>query len=70
MTRLLHRRVVAHLGDIDHFSTLMGLEAQRQSIQDAPRSVWISDGGKGFWGLFRCQFANVALLNRNIQRGR
>ena len=56
VTRLLHRRVVAHVGEIAHFSELMGLEAQRQSIQQAPRSVWICDGGKGFWGLFRRQF--------------
>ena len=66
VTRLLHRRVVAHVGEIAHFSELMGLEAQRQSIQQAPRSVWICDGGKGFWGLFRRQFANsgsVAILD-------
>ena len=66
VTRLLHRRVVAHMGEIHHFSALMGLESQKQSIQDAPRSVWICDGGKGFWGLFRRQFAkkgSVAILD-------
>lgn len=66
VTRLLHRRVVAHVGEIHHFSRLMGLEVQRQSIQQAPRSVWICDGGKGFWGLFRRQFAkrgSVAILD-------
>ncbi|NEP53929.1 MAG: ISKra4 family transposase [Moorea sp. SIO3C2] len=66
VTRLLHRRVVAHVGEIHHFSSLMGLEAQRQSIEQAPRSVWICDGGKGFWGLFRRQFAkrgSVAILD-------
>lgn len=66
VTRLLHRRVVAHVGDIGRFSALMSLEAQRQSIQTASRSVWICDGGKGFWGLFRRQFARrgtVAILD-------
>lgn len=66
VTRLLHRRVVAHVGEIHHFSRLMGVEAQRQSIQNAPRSMWVCDGGKGFWGLFRRQFAkwgSVAILD-------
>lgn len=62
VTRLLHRRVVAHLGDIHRFRSLMGLEAQRQSLESARQSVWSCDGGQGFWGLFRREFATVTTV--------
>ena len=37
------------------------LEALRQKWQSAPKVIWISDGGKGFWNLYRQCFAQGAI---------
>lgn len=37
------------------------LEALRQGLQLACRVVWISDGGRGFWGLYQDRFAHCAI---------
>lgn len=61
VTRLYHRRLVAVLGDIDRFIPRIQLEAQLQSYQSAPQVMWLSDGGRGFWRVYRQCFANYAI---------
>jgi hypothetical protein len=61
VTRLCHRRLVAVLGDIDTFIPRIQLEAQLQSYQSAPQVVWLSDGGRGFWRVYRQCFAHCAI---------
>ena len=61
VTRLYHRRLVAVLGDIDRFIPRIQLEAQLQSYQSAPQPIWLSDGGRGFWRVYRQCFANCAI---------
>ena len=61
VTRLYHRRLVAVLGDIDRFIPRIQLEAQLQSYQSAPQVIWLSDGGRGFWRVYRQCFANCAI---------
>jgi hypothetical protein len=57
---LKHRRVVAVRGDIEALKPRLGLEALRQSIERAPRVVGLSDGGVGFWRVFRELFGSFA----------
>jgi hypothetical protein len=59
--QLLQRRLVAILGEIDQFIPLMKLEAQYQSLDAAPQVVWLSDGGRGYWRVFRTCFAHCAI---------
>ena len=59
--RLTHHRVVAVLGDIDDLASRMRLEAFKQSIWLAPKVVWLSDGARGFWRLYREQFQPYAV---------
>lgn len=59
---LLHRRVVAHLGTIDGFGEKMRWQAARQSIESAPECIWLSDGGKGFWGIFHRWFEPLKVI--------
>ena len=61
VTRLLRRRLVAVLGDIDTFIPLIQLEAQLQSYQSAPQVIWLSDGGRGFWRVYRQCFDGYAI---------
>lgn len=61
VTQLLHRRVVAVLGDIDTFMPQLQLEAHRQSFAQAPQLVWLSDGAKGFWRVFEQCFSHCAV---------
>lgn len=77
VTRLLRRRLVAVLGDIDTFIPLIQLEAQLllgyqswtgfpsdgtpQSYQSAPQVVWLNDGGRGFWRVYHQCFADDAI---------
>jgi len=60
--QLLHRRVVAHVGDIASFGPLMRWQAARQSIETAPACIWLSDGGRGFWRLFHHWFAPLKVI--------
>jgi hypothetical protein len=52
VTRLAGRRLVAVLGDVEAFKLRFWYEALRQGIRSACRVVWLSDGGRGFWGLY------------------
>jgi len=62
VSTLLHRRVVAHLGTIDSFGQKMRWQAARQSIESAPECIWLSDGGKGFWGIFHRWFEPLNVI--------
>ena len=62
VTQLHHRRVVAHLGDIETFGLKMRWQAARQAIETAPECIWLSDGGKGFWRLFQTWFAPLNVV--------
>jgi hypothetical protein len=60
----LRRRLVAVLGTIDDFIPPLQLEATRQGVDTAPLVVWLSDGGRGFWRVYRTCFATaVAVLD-------
>jgi hypothetical protein len=59
--RLVQRRLVAVLGDIDALTPRLWLEALRQGIRTAPQVVWLSDGGRGLWRLFEERFARHAM---------
>ena len=61
LPQLLHRRVVAMLGDIDQFMPQLRLEARRQAFESAPQVIWLSDGGRGFWRVYRTCFAHCAI---------
>lgn len=58
--RLVRRRLVAVLGDIDALQPRLWGEALRQGIVTTKCVFWLSDGGRGFWRLFREQFAPYA----------
>jgi len=59
--RLKHRRLVAVLGDIDALKPRIWLEALRQDVLNAKQVVWLSDGGRGFWRLYRERFSTIAI---------
>jgi len=61
VTRLHQRRLVAVLGDINALKPRLQLEAFRQGITTAPQVMWISDGARGFWRLYRECFAHCAV---------
>lgn len=60
VTRLHHHRVTAVLGDIDDLSCRMWLEGLKQRVDQTQQVAWISDGGQGFWRLFRERFRPYA----------
>lgn len=60
VTQLVRRRLVAVLGDIDDLQPRLWNESVRQGILTAKTVVWLSDGGKGFWRLFRERFEQHA----------
>ena len=61
LPQLLHRRLVAVLGNIDEFIPSLQLESRRQSFETAPKVVWLSDGGRGFWRVYHTCFSSVAV---------
>ena len=61
VSRLYHRRLVAVLGSIEALAPRLHLEALRHGLLSAPKVVWLSDGGKGFWRLYRQYFAPYAV---------
>ena len=60
--RPVYRQVVAVLGNIDALKTRIWLAALTSGILTAhpAQVVWLSDGGSGFWRLFREVFADYA----------
>lgn len=61
VTRLHQRRLVAVLGDINDLKPRLQLEALSQGATTATQVVWISDGARGFWRLYRECFAEHAI---------
>lgn len=61
ITRLHQRRLVGILGSIDDFKLRLRLESLRQGIDSATQVVWLSDGARGFWRLYRECFAHRAV---------
>jgi hypothetical protein len=59
--QLLHRRVVAVWGNIDAFIPRLQLEAKRQAFESAVQVIWLSDGGRGFWRVYKTCFAHCAI---------
>jgi hypothetical protein len=53
VTVLKQRRLVAFLGSIKQFMPFLKLELQKQDWLHAVRVVWVSDGGTGYWGVFK-----------------
>jgi len=60
VTQLRHRRLVAVLGDLESFIPAVKLEAHKQSFEQAPKVIWLSDGGRGYWRVYRESFAHCA----------
>jgi hypothetical protein len=58
--KLIHRRLVAVLGDIDLLKPRLGLESVRQGILQTILVFWIRDGARGFWRLLTECFAKYA----------
>jgi len=50
--RPVQREVTAFLGEVDEFKPRLWLAALNQGILKAKRAVWLSDGGRGYWGVF------------------
>jgi hypothetical protein len=61
VVKLKHRRLVAVLGDLERFIPQVRLEATKQSFETAPKVVWLSDGGRGFWRVYHQCFAHCAV---------
>ena len=59
--QLLRRRLVAVLGDIEQFMPVLQLEARKQGFEKAPKVIWLSDGGRGFWRVYRTLFSHCAV---------
>jgi len=59
--RLKQRRLVAVCGSMDALSPRLWLEALRQDVLNADQVVWLSDGGRGFWRLYRERFSAIAI---------
>jgi hypothetical protein len=60
VVKLYHRRLVAVLEDIEALKPRLWLAALRQGIAQAPQVIWVSDGGRGLWGLFGELFSYYA----------
>jgi len=59
--QLLRRRLVEMLGSIDEFIPLLQLEAHKQAFESAPKVIRLSDGGRGFWRVYRTLFSHCAV---------
>ena len=57
--KLFRRRLVAVLGTVEEFGPRLWLEAVRQGVKSADCVVWLSDGGTGFWGIYRTYFSSA-----------
>ena len=57
---MVRRRVVAVLGKVDEFEPFLWLLSVKEGIGRCETAVWLSDGGKGFWRIFRERFSEYA----------
>ncbi len=58
---MVRRRVVAVLGKVCEFKPVLWQMAVEEGICRCKTAVWLSDGGKGFWRIFREQFSEHAI---------
>ncbi len=58
---MVRRRVVAVLGTVDEFKPCLWLLSAKEGIVQNETAAWLSDGGKGFWRIFREQFSEHAI---------
>lgn len=58
--QLVQRRLVAFLGPVDDFAPRLWLEAVKQGVKEAKCVAWLSDGGRGYWGIYHDYFAQYA----------
>lgn len=61
VSQFVQRRLVAVLGSVDDLAPRLWLEALQQGILGARTVVWLCDGGRGFWRIFRARFAGYAI---------
>ena len=59
--RLVQKRVTACRGTIDDFKPRLWLLACEQGLEQASMVVWLSDGARGFWRIFRELFEPYAI---------
>jgi hypothetical protein len=57
---IIRRYLVAVLGKIDVFKSHMRLAGIKEGVFNSKLVVWLSDGGKGYWGVFNDCFSNKA----------
>jgi len=57
---IARKRLVAILGDINIFKPQLMLLSIKEGIKTAKQIAWISDGGKGFWGVHKDLFSKTA----------
>lgn len=57
---IVRRRVVAVLGKVDEFKSFLWLLSVKEGIGRCKTAVWLSDGDKGLWRIFREQFSEYA----------
>jgi hypothetical protein len=60
VSMIVRKRVTAVLGDIEEFKTRMRPASLKEGILEAEAVVWLSDGGRGYWGVFYDLFAKHA----------
>jgi hypothetical protein len=58
--QLVQRRLVAFLGPVEEFAPRLWLEAVKQGVKEAKCVAWLSDGGRGYWGVYHTYFADYA----------
>jgi hypothetical protein len=58
--QLVQRRLAAFLGPVDDFAPRLWLEAVKQGVKEAKCVAWLSDGGRGYWGVYDKYFADYA----------
>lgn len=56
----VRRRLTAVLGNINELQSRLWLISLKEGILDAETIVWLSDGGRGFWGLFKNIYSKCA----------
>lgn len=61
-TELKQRRLVAVLGTIEQLREKLWMEALRQNIRTAKRVIWLSDGGRCLWGVFKDYFGPLGAI--------
>lgn len=61
VTDLTRRRVVAVRGSVDALRPRLWDAALREGLLEADTVAWLSDGGRGFWGLYDERFAPYAV---------